>query len=240
VPEGGEPQGDVANTEILGKWKRVSDGKYAQDLAEFRAGGSCDFSEGTKKLACRWSGLSDGQVEVHLGSLLPAVTVRGTITGDEMFLDHGDRTGSSWIREGSPLDRNSTDYAAGLARIQSGDVRGGMALWERAAERGHHGSQNSLAWIYAADRDPALHDSGKALAYAEKAVASRRHPLYLDTYAAALARAGQFAKAAEIEQEAIAILEKGEVLPQAEREAALGRFRKRLALYQAGQAFADP
>jgi tetratricopeptide (TPR) repeat protein len=227
--------GAVTNTKILGKWRRLSDTNRGQVEVEFQEGGSCVSLEGRTEISCRWSELPEGQVEVELGS----VVAKGTIKEDEMVLNQEDGTKSSWVRAGSQLDKNNTDFSEGMALIQSGNFMAGMAQWQRAADKGHHGAQNSLAWIHAADKNPALHDGKKAVAYAEKATASARHYTYLDTYAAALARDRQFDRAVKIEQEAIGLLEKDTGLPEANREAALQRFRKRLALYMSGQPYAD-
>lgn len=226
---------DVTNTQILGKWKRVTDSRTGPVQAEFQEGGSCTSQEGPNQLSCRWSGLPDGGVEVHLGS----DNARGTITGDEMSLNQQDGTKSSWVRAGSLLEKNNTDFSEGMALVQAGNFMAGMTRWQRAADQGHHGAQNSLAWIHAADQNSGLHDGKKAVAYAEKAIASARHFTYLDTYAAALARDGQFEKAIRIEEEAISLLEKNTEIPEANRKAALERFRKRLALYMSGQPYTD-
>lgn len=229
----GENSG-IPNAKILGQWRRSTDGGE-QARVEFQEGGSCTAQEGTTEVSCRWSGLPDGGVEVQLGS----VSAKGTITGDQMSLDPGDGSKSSWVRVGSQADKNNTDFSEGMALVQAGNLMAGMARWQRAADQGHHGAQNSLAWIHAADQNPSFHDGKKAVAYAEKAIASARHYTYLDTYAAALARDGQFEKAIRIEQEAIGLLEKDAELPEANRNAALQRFRKRLALYMSNQPYAD-
>lgn len=235
VSETSNEASGVPNDEILGKWRRSTDSRAGQVQAEFQEGGSCVSQEGPNELSCRWSGLSDGGVEIQLGS----VRGKGTITGDEMSLNQDDGTQSSWVRVGSQLEKNNTDFSEGMALVQAGNFMAGMTRWQRAADQGHHGAQNSLAWIHAADQNSGLHDGKKAVAYAEKAIASARHYTYLDTYAAALARDGQFDKAVQIEQEAIGLLEKDTEVPEANRDAALQRFRKRLALYMSNQPYAD-
>jgi tetratricopeptide (TPR) repeat protein len=67
--------------------------------------------------------------------------------------------------------------------------------------------QNSLARRLATDPDPKNRNGSNAVLYAEKAVAAtgRTNASYLDTLAAANAEAGQFAKAVNIQQQALAL-----------------------------------
>ncbi|MBI3849306.1 MAG: tetratricopeptide repeat protein [Verrucomicrobia bacterium] len=68
-------------------------------------------------------------------------------------------------------------------------------------------SMNELAWILATSRDSAIRNGSNALSYAEQAVegTKRKDPEFLDTLAAAYAEAGEFAKAADVQREAIGL-----------------------------------
>jgi tetratricopeptide (TPR) repeat protein len=74
-----------------------------------------------------------------------------------------------------------------------------------AAEKGDVSDLNRLAWFLATCSDSAIRDGRRAVGYAEMAVAKtdRKDPGYLDTLAAAYAEAGEFAKAADVQREAI-------------------------------------
>jgi serine/threonine protein kinase/lipopolysaccharide biosynthesis regulator YciM len=80
-----------------------------------------------------------------------------------------------------------------------------MELLRAAAEKDDVVALNDLAWLLATSTDPAQRDGGSAVGFAEKAVANtqRKDPGILDTLAAAYAEAGEFAKAANVQREAI-------------------------------------
>ncbi len=69
-------------------------------------------------------------------------------------------------------------------------------------------------------------------------LAEDRNYAYLDTLAAALARDGQFERAAKCEEEALAVLDVKLFGP--DRESTQTRFNNRLALYKAGQVYTEP
>lgn len=66
---------------------------------------------------------------------------------------------------------------------------------------------NNAAWIYATANDPSLHDPGKALIYARKAVvlSNGKKATFLDTLAESLYANGQFDEAAASERKALAL-----------------------------------
>lgn len=226
---------------IVGQWKQVTPEDYGVEIAEFSADGSCRLPYKPLKLrSCHWSLQFDGRVRISYGLLLPINNIVGTVKRDELNLDYGDQTGSYWVRVGSQQERNTIVYFVGKAYIQLGEYKKGMADWKQAADQGHNGAANSLAWILAASKDPALRDGKLAVAYAEKAVGGLHHYQYLDTLAASLARDGQFERAVTVEQEALALLQQDKALPPADREAAEGRFRNRIVLYKARQPYTEP
>lgn len=65
------------------------------------------------------------------------------------------------------------------------------------------GTRNNLAWLLSTARDPRVRDGPRARAYAREAVASNRHPAWLDTLAAAHAECGDFERAVVAEEEAM-------------------------------------
>ena len=73
-------------------------------------------------------------------------------------------------------------------------------------------SLNNLAWLLATCDDPKVRDGAGAVKFAEQAVAKteRKNPINLETLAAAYAEAGQFDKAVNAENEAIALLQNEE------------------------------
>jgi Flp pilus assembly protein TadD len=80
-----------------------------------------------------------------------------------------------------------------------------VELLRAAAEKNDVEALNTLAWLLATSTDPALRDGRSAVRFAEKAVAKvgRKNWSLLDTLAAAYAEAGEFAKAANTQREAI-------------------------------------
>jgi hypothetical protein len=105
--------------------------------------------------------------------------------------------------------------------------------WFRAAAASDANAQNALAWLLATTVHDALRDGAAAVAAAESAVAAIRSASTLDTLAAALAEAGQFDRAVEVQREAIAALTPEEADLRAE-------FDTRLARYESGQPWRGP
>jgi tetratricopeptide (TPR) repeat protein len=226
--------------QIVGSWKGRGIMGYTQDSGEFSADGTCKIVRGGTPQVCDWAPQVGGSLKIRYGTEHPTTTVRGVIHDDQMWFMQGDHTESSWIRSGSPLDVSVTAYTNGQSLIQAGDFEHGMAALKEAADRGFDGAQNSLAWNYAAAKEPRFRDGKKAVAYAEKAVAQFHYYQYLDTLAVAFARDGQFERAAKIETEALGLLQKDTERPAADRVDAEGRFRGRIALFQARQPFTEP
>jgi tetratricopeptide (TPR) repeat protein len=89
---------------------------------------------------------------------------------------------------------------------------------------------NELAWLLATCPDGKMQDGPRAVILARQAVKTERSAAYLDTLAAALARAGKFKDAVLIQQEAIALLKKS----KADAEV-LSELTQRLEAYLSGQ-----
>jgi hypothetical protein len=88
-----------------------------------------------------------------------------------------------------------------------------VASLRAAGEKNDALALNKLAWILATSTDPALRDGRSAVGFAERAVAKteRQEPGILDTLAAAHAEAGEFAKAANVQREAIGLCQDEEM-----------------------------
>jgi hypothetical protein len=91
---------------------------------------------------------------------------------------------------------------------------------------------NDLAWELATNPAASVRNGAEAVAAAEKAcnLTDRKNPAYLDSLAAAHAEAGDFAKAAAVQREAI------KLVPKAHREP----FNARLQLYEQKKPFRVP
>jgi tetratricopeptide (TPR) repeat protein len=102
-----------------------------------------------------------------------------------------------------------------------------------AAENGDVAASNSLAWFLATCSDSAIRDGRSAVNFAEKAVAKteRKFPEHLDTLAAAYAETGEFEKALNVQNEAIALLHE---------EAKKRDYESRLKLYQGNSPYREP
>ena len=91
---------------------------------------------------------------------------------------------------------------------------------------------NKLAWLLATCDDPKVRDGAGAVKFAEQAVAKteRKNPVNLETLAAAYAEAGQFEKAVNAENEAIALLQNEEQKTD---------FATRLKLYESNSPYRE-
>jgi hypothetical protein len=96
-------------------------------------------------------------------------------------------------------------------------------------------SKNEIAWINAACEQPGFtRNLGKAMQYSREAVSEDGEPYSVDTFAAVLARTGEFARAATAQRLAIARLaefSKTEDVPKY----TFDEFNKRLSLYEQGK-----
>ena len=134
------------------------------------------------------------------------------------------------------------EHAAAIDALER--ALGELALDPRNAPRARHGAftmawnrspsgRNEairlLAWILATASESELRDAPRALELARRAVQAteRRDPRALEALAAAQAATGEFARAAEIQDEAVNLLRPGQ---QADA-------RARLERYRSGQAF---
>lgn len=126
-----------------------------------------------------------------------------------------------------------------------GAARESVGLWQAALEDHQAALKlapesavklNNLAWLYATCPQETLRNPAEALRLAEASVAKARKANNLDTLAAALARNGRYARAAEVQEEVLALLKKqGSGGREWLREASA-----RLALYRSEQAYAQP
>jgi len=228
---------DDSKHRIVGKWKGVGGQGANQDHAEFAADNHCKLTRGGRTLGyCLWTPRND-----HVFDVMSDVALVGAVDGDRMWLKQNKQSAvSAWVRAGSKLEATVTVFTKGQSLIHAGEYEQGIATLKEAADQEYSGAQNSLAWVYATAKDARFQDGKKAVAYAEKAVAQVHHYNYLDTLAAALARDGQFKKAAETETEAFSLLQKDTDLSPEDRQAAEERFRTRIGLYQGGQAYTEP
>jgi tetratricopeptide (TPR) repeat protein len=222
--------------ELVGSWKGTGALGYNQDVADFLEDGSCKSLEGGERRFCSWSARPGGVLVVRYGTDADS-ELQAEVDGDRMWLKQGGQAQSAWVRLGSKLDATVGTYSKGISLIQAGDDEQGLAALKEAADAGYLPGQNSLAWKYATAKDPRFQDGKKAVDYAEKAVAQLHDYETLDTLAAALARDGQFKKAADTETEALSLLEQEADLSPEDQQAAGERFQARLALYQGGQAY---
>jgi serine/threonine protein kinase len=88
------------------------------------------------------------------------------------------------------------------ARLQ---FEAGVKEMRKLAEEGNVPMMNAVAWRLAVSSDAKIRDGQSAVHFAETAVGAtnRKNPVFLNTLATAYAATGQFAKAVDVEQEAI-------------------------------------
>jgi arylsulfatase A-like enzyme/Tfp pilus assembly protein PilF len=122
---------------------------------------------------------------------------------------------------------------------QRGDYAEQFRVFEEGAQRCPESAANLInyAWVLATVPVDELRDGERAVTTAKRGIAlldGRPGPAYLDTLAAAHAEAGDFARAIQLEREALQLLESG-----AAPEAVLAEFREHLAEFEAGRAIRD-
>lgn len=106
-----------------------------------------------------------------------------------------------------------------------------IAGWMSAAERGHLGSGNNLAWVRCSSRDPAIRDPVAGTRLISAVLERSRGANLDDTLAACLAASGQFEQAVARQRQAIAGADAS--IDEASRAA----MAERLAAYERGEAW---
>jgi serine/threonine protein kinase len=120
-----------------------------------------------------------------------------------------------------------------LAVLRRNEAQRRLTRLRAEAETGNPGSLNSLAWMLATCSESCFRDAKGAVAYAELLTTrtGRTNSIYLDTLAAAYAEAGDFAKAAAVQREAMALVQKGEATKD---------YTSRLKLYESNTPYREP
>lgn len=114
----------------------------------------------------------------------------------------------------------------------------GFELALRGAEQGHAGLCNLAAWQMATSTNAARWDGARAVLLAGRALKQEPgNTEYLDTLAAAYARAGRFSEAVETQRHAIELLE---AKPKKPEQAFLQSFRDRLERYERSEPVVVP
>jgi hypothetical protein len=139
------------------------------------------------------------------------------------------------------IDRKGAALAATLAKQKKDQLESILAAYAQALAAGlppprKAETLNSLAWTYATTDVPELSDGTKAVNYAKQALALfPRSPTYTGTLAAAYARAGDFAQAAQVQQQAIDLLS-----PASSQDKERTTQQGRLDLYRQGKPIGGP
>ncbi|WP_185964389.1 tetratricopeptide repeat protein [Aliikangiella marina] len=130
-------------------------------------------------------------------------------------------------RNGDPNAEFNIGYMYFAGKGRNKDISAALSWYRKAATKDHLMSINNLAWIYATSKKKTIRSAKKAQYWAEKLVISDdNRSVFLDTKAAAYAIAGDFIKAVELQNEAIANL------PEEVEESQLLEFQKHLESYQ--------
>ncbi len=122
----------------------------------------------------------------------------------------------------------------GLCFGKMGEFGKMLEEWEVGVEHNpdHVLLRNNLAWSYATLSNPTYRNAEKALEHAECLIGLERDWMTLDTYAAALAEAGEFMKAAEAQDEAISLARAKAEQGEEEVESKIRACEGRRQLYQ--------
>ncbi|MEP7009195.1 MAG: hypothetical protein ABJC13_02630 [Acidobacteriota bacterium] len=226
---------------FLGEWTFHTKGKRNEAHLALLKTGACRMELGQELYhSCSWLTESNGEATINYGKYLSLSSASAKVGGDELTFNFGNNPEAYWVltRVGSQKETDVLDFFEGETLVESGDLRHGIAQLIRSADHGNSRAQNSLAWTYATSKHPEALDGKKAVAYAEKAIAQDPIFAYVDTLAAALARDGQFERAAKTQVEALVLLNQSSLGP--DLESIKTRFNDRLALYKAGQAYIEP
>lgn len=124
----------------------------------------------------------------------------------------------------------------GRMRAAQGQYPGAVADLRHAATKAPREPvyANTLAWLLATCPDPRYHDGQAAVRLAEQAIMQDRQAAYLDTLAAAHARAGNFERAVAAQQEAMNALGSG-----GESSVTIKEFEARLGQYAKGKPYTE-
>ena len=108
-----------------------------------------------------------------------------------------------------------------------------IQLYETAVKQGSVVATNNLAWLLATVADESQADPDRAIKLIQPLVMYLGNWQHIDTFAAALARAGSFQRARRMQRIAL------ERAAQATDEATLQQMQDRLQLYQASSAYLE-
>ncbi|MFT7652332.1 MAG: TPR repeat protein [Limisphaerales bacterium] len=114
-----------------------------------------------------------------------------------------------WYRRAAELDDVGAQLRLAMVyfRQSTAESRRRAVYWTRlAADSGDAQAQNDYAWMLATSRFDNVRNGTLALDQAEQAVASQPTASFLDTLAAAYAETGNFERAVEVQQQALATL----------------------------------
>jgi Flp pilus assembly protein TadD len=144
------------------------------------------------------------------------------------------------LRQAMRLDLRLTPMTyvnLGIIHYELGRVEEAVRFFEDVMEMNPNSAEaaNALAWIHGAGKRTEYRDIAKALELAELAclVTNQGHPNYLDTLATVYAAAGRFEEAIATQRRAL------EIARLENRDALARKIERRLALFEAGKAYAE-
>lgn len=125
-------------------------------------------------------------------------------------------------------------YLLALGRGVKRDYGKAAEWFRRAAEEGYLEGKNSLAWLLATCPDDAFRDGGRAVEILKPVVdGGMRHPVLLDTLAAAYAETGAFPRALDLAREALSKTDR------ASEPVLYGQVSLRLRYYESGMPWRE-
>lgn len=143
-----------------------------------------------------------------------------------------------WLNKAAGNGSADAEFSIGFmfyeGKGRQKDVSAAISWFKKAASKEHVISINNLAWIYATSTQKAYQNTQKAQFWAKKLnLVKEKTPMLLDTLAAVHARAGEFAQAIELQNQAIA------GLPEDIEEGELLEFQRHLEAYQKQQPWQE-
>lgn len=181
--------------------KLKSAARWGNTDAQYRLGTAC-LEAGNEEEAFHWLFKSARAGNARAQNLVGMMHEAG------QPVEQNDREAVYWYLEaanrGWPDAQVNAGYMYCLGKGVQKDYAQALAWFERAADAGYPQGKNNLAWLLSTCPDTTIRDGKAAVAVLEPVVqGGERHPVVLDTLAAAYAEEGMFDEAIALVKEAL-------------------------------------
>ncbi|HMB56171.1 MAG TPA: tetratricopeptide repeat protein [Arenimonas sp.] len=227
----GISSGPERGVEIYRDMAKYGSHKARRGLALLLVAGEHVDKDGAqaKSLLLKDAEAGDDDSQLQLG--------RGYLNGDFGAVDEGE--GLRWLNKAIAAgNQNAADSLAfwHYYKDTKPDAHAqAAALWRGAVAKKNQNAYNNFAWVSCTSPDPAVFDAKEGLRIVELlGDVDKLVPGAADTVASCYAAAGQFERAAKLQQQIIDRAAKADA-----KDSSLPGFRERLALYAAGKRYVE-